>query len=238
MTMKLLKNTVCAALLAGAMAPVTVALADDDEGPWDLSGALTVTNDYRFRGVSQTTGEGAVQLGIELAHEGGFYGGVWFSNVDFDAFADVETDIYLGYVHAISESTELDLAALYYLYNDEPAGGDYDYLELMATLTHTYEGGVEVHGQVALAPTYFGDAGMGWYVEAGVAFPIVEWLSISGNVGYQDVEDLGEYTTWNAGLTASWEIIDFDARYVDTDIGGTCDDVCDGTVVLSATLNL
>lgn len=236
MKMTFLKSTVCAALLAGAMAPV--ALSDDGEGPWDLSGSLTVTNDYRFRGVSQTSGGGAVQLGVELAHESGFYGGVWFSNVDFDAFADVETDLYLGYVHAISESTELDLAALYYLYNDEPAGGDYDFLELMATLTHTYEGGVEVYGLVALAPNYFGDTGFGWNIEGGVAFPIVEWLSISGAVGYHDVEHLGAYTNWNVGLTASWEIIDFDARYVDTDISGACDDVCDGTVVLSATLNL
>ncbi len=238
MKMKFLKNSVCAALLVGAMVPATVALAEDGEGAWDLSGTLTVTNDYRFRGVSQTTGEGAVQLGVELAHESGFYGGVWFSNVDFDAFADIETDIYLGYSHDMSEETNLDVALLYYLYNDEPSGGEYDYFELMATLTHSYEGGAEVHGLVALTPEYFGETGFGWYIEGGVGFQIVEWLGISANVGYQDVEDLGAYTTWNAGLTASWEIIDFDARYVDTDIGGFCDDVCDGAVVLSATLNL
>jgi hypothetical protein len=56
------------------MLPVTVSAG--------ISGNITLTSDYIWRGVSQTTGDPALQGGVAYSHENGFYAGVWGSNVD------------------------------------------------------------------------------------------------------------------------------------------------------------
>ena len=61
-----------------------------------LDGSYNVTSDYQWRGVSQTDGNAAIQVGVE--HErNGFYGGLWTSNVDFNDDTNIEYDLYGGY---------------------------------------------------------------------------------------------------------------------------------------------
>jgi uncharacterized protein (TIGR02001 family) len=49
---------------------------------FSLTGTVTVINDYRFRGYTQTNFMPAAQVGIDLSHSSGFYLGNWNSNVD------------------------------------------------------------------------------------------------------------------------------------------------------------
>lgn len=75
------------------------ALAGD--GP--LSGNLSLTSNYLFRGISQTQDGPAVQGGIDYAHPSGFYVGTWASNVAWvkeNGLKDdnrLEIDLYGGY---------------------------------------------------------------------------------------------------------------------------------------------
>ena len=46
-----------------------------------VTGNMSVTSDYRFRGVSQTQNAPAVQGGVDYAHSSGLYVGNWNSSV-------------------------------------------------------------------------------------------------------------------------------------------------------------
>ena len=51
-------------------------------GDW-LSGNVSLTSDYTFRGISQTLQQPALQGGMDLRHPSGFYLGTWGSSVNF-----------------------------------------------------------------------------------------------------------------------------------------------------------
>ena len=72
-------------LLGGiALAAATPAFAQDDTAPpkeVTVSGSVGLTNDYRFRGVSQSDENLAVQGGITITHKSGLYIGTWGSNL-------------------------------------------------------------------------------------------------------------------------------------------------------------
>ena len=105
----------------------------------EVSGSLTVTSDYLFRGISQTGEEPALQGGVEFAHDSGFYAGAWGSSIswlsdaDPDVSSQVELDGYLGYRGTFGDSgLSYDVGALAYWYpGDYPAGfSDPDTTEL------------------------------------------------------------------------------------------------------------
>ncbi len=72
---KLITVSIAAALAAG-MSATTVQARDDIE----ISGNVALTTDYRFRGISQSDEEAAVQGGFDVAFEPGFYVGTWGSS--------------------------------------------------------------------------------------------------------------------------------------------------------------
>ena len=47
-----------------------------------VSGSATIVSDYRFRGISQTDKDFALQGGMTVSHESGVYLSVWGSSVD------------------------------------------------------------------------------------------------------------------------------------------------------------
>ena len=74
-----LKAGVFGVLALASFAPA--ALADDDAGPF--SGGVTLTSDYRFRGVSQTDrGAADPRLG-PVRPASGFFANIWASNDRF-----------------------------------------------------------------------------------------------------------------------------------------------------------
>ena len=70
-----------------AIEPVDLATASgaqdaaEEASAITINGAATLTSDYRFRGVSQSDEGMAVQGGITIGHESGFYVGAWGSNL-------------------------------------------------------------------------------------------------------------------------------------------------------------
>ena len=79
-----------AAVAAGITAP-SAALAQDTEeaGPVTVSANVALTSDYRFRGVSLSNGDPAIQGGIDVGHDSGFYVGTWASSIEGgDAYGD------------------------------------------------------------------------------------------------------------------------------------------------------
>jgi uncharacterized protein (TIGR02001 family) len=89
-----------------------------------LTGNVSVTNNYIWRGLTQTMNEAAVQGGVDWAHESGLYVGTWVSNVSYDSddAYSYEHDMYFGF--AGGEDVTYNVGYLYYNY-DENAGFDF-----------------------------------------------------------------------------------------------------------------
>jgi len=62
----------------------------------DVEWNASITSEYIWRGMSQGKGA-AVQGGLDVSSESGFWAGAWVSNVDFDDNTTYELDVYAGY---------------------------------------------------------------------------------------------------------------------------------------------
>ena len=198
-----------------------------------LGGTAALTTDYIFRGISQTTDNPAVQASVDLTY-GIFYLGAWGSNVDFAVPGqDIEIDYYAG-IRPTWKGITFDIAALYYTYPGSCEGacglGDPDYFELKTGASYTFAQKLTVGVANYWSPDFGAGFGDGDAVEGTVGYAFAGKLfnffspSISGGVGYQTVDLLGDYTYWNAGLTLGFmEKWSADVRYWDTNASdATC----------------
>ena len=98
----------------------------------EFSGNINISNNYIWRGLTQTNDEPAISGGLDWAHDSGFYIGTWVSNVQYasdDAFS-YEHDIYAGYAGEYN-GVSYDIGYLYYNYNEE---AKFDFSEIYASL--------------------------------------------------------------------------------------------------------
>ena len=108
---------VLAALPAITCAQQTAALAV--LSPHTFSGNVGLVTDYRFRGISQTYRQPAVQGGLDYSHSNGLYIGTWASSVSGNLFpngAGVELDIYGGHKWEPVKDLAFDVGLLHYYY--------------------------------------------------------------------------------------------------------------------------
>lgn len=91
----------------------------------DLSANISITNNYVWRGLTQTANETAFQGGIDYAWENGFYVGTWLSNVSYDVDDgsddpfSYEHDLYFGYSGETAGGFSYDIGYLYYNYDSQ-----------------------------------------------------------------------------------------------------------------------
>ena len=133
--MKLAYKAVALSVMAMAS---TLAMAEESnalsQAGVSFAGTAALTSDYRYRGVTQTQNDPAVQVGFALTHESGLYAGVWGSNVNFGgADPHLELDPYVGYATELpfAGKPTLDVGLWYYGY---PSASDINWLELYAKL--------------------------------------------------------------------------------------------------------
>lgn len=162
--------------VAAAAAAPAHARSDAGASPVTVNGSATLTSDYRFRGVSQTDENMAVQGGLTLSHESGFYAGAWAANLSaWGTFggANMELDLIAGYKAALSDSATIDAGLTWYMY---PGGADKsDFAEPYVKLTGTTgpatltAGAAYAPKQQALGRWYFtgADAVSGIYNDPG-----------------------------------------------------------------------
>ncbi|TNF92013.1 MAG: hypothetical protein EP297_14285 [Gammaproteobacteria bacterium] len=206
----------------------------------EFSANVAMTTDYRFRGISQTDEDFAIQGGFDYAHDSGFYAGVWGSNVDFQVQtvddASAELDIYGGYGGEFGNGIGYDVGILHYEYPNADSSLDYDFTEVYGSLSYKWF-------TVSYAHTddYFGGSGDGDYLNLAADVELDGGWGIGGSVGHQSVEENSTWGTpdWNDyKLYVSKEIGGFglEAAYVDTDLSkrdcwGT--DWCESTITFT-----
>ena len=162
---------------------------------------VALSNDYVWRGMSQTSEEPAISGGFDIAGDSGLYFGTWASNVEFGDGAALELDWYAGYANELENGFTYDIGYLAYTY---PGEDSLDFEEIYLGLGYSYFGytfssgqdGAPDNSEISVA---LGDTGLGFT--------------------YGDYDDYGEYTLISydlpvsiAGLSVSLAWSDFDAE--------------------------
>ena len=98
-----------AALATAATAAPAFAQEADAGNGITISGEATVVSDYRFRGISLSDKDFAIQGSISAAHESGFYVGTWGSSLTNGAFGATEIDVYGGFAANLTDSVSADV---------------------------------------------------------------------------------------------------------------------------------
>ena len=224
-----MRTTLIALAIAAALPAFSFA-ADAPESAHALTGNVSLTSEYIYRGIGQTNRAPAVQGGFDYSHTSGIYLGVWGSNISWlsDAAsttsASVELDFYGGYKGSIGEDFGYDVGVLEYYYPGTYAagatrpyttevyvGGSYKFIsaKYSRSLTNLF-GATTPSGGNTKGSEYY-DLTLSSEVGAGV--------TLSGHVGYQKVKDYKDasYTDWK--LSASKEIagLGFSVSYIGTD---------------------
>lgn len=186
----------------------------------ELSANIAVSNNYIWRGLTQTTDEVAVSGGLDWGHSSGFYIGTWVSNVQYasdDAFS-YEHDIYAGYAGETDGGLAYDVGYLFYNYNEE---ADFDFSELYFSLGYgglsatafvfVHTEAEESDGVGVIGEDYDFDFGETYYlsVDYGFSLPSVEGVDFGLHVGYHDgdfvdafnfADGTDDYFDWNASV--------------------------------------
>lgn len=188
--------------------------AEEASGPITLTGGIAVVSDYRFRGVSLSDKDFAVQPYLTVKHESGLYAGVWASNLAENAGDDLEVDLYAGF--AGGDELTYDIGATYYVY---PGVSSFNYVEFTGKLGSTL-GPATVGVQLSYVPSQDNTGNDdNWYyaTNASVALPGTP-LNLTGSIGIED----GAFTAgdekvdWSLGINASTKGFTLGVAYVDT----------------------
>lgn len=173
-----------------------------------------VVSEYRYRGLSQTNGDPALQGGVDYAHSSGFYIGAWGTNISWikDQGRDgtLELDIYGGYKGTIGP-VGYDVGYLRYEYVGNKLAG----VSATTVNPNTDEAYVGLtYGPATLKYSYafsnlFGvaDSKGSTYLDLSATFDLGKGFSLTPHVGYQDIKGVNaaspklDYTDYALTLT-------------------------------------
>lgn len=206
------------ALALGVSALATTApaaLADEIA----IEANVALVSDYRFRGVSLSDKDPAIQGGFDLVLPSGFYVGTWASSIEPVGSSELELDLYAGYgFEALGAA--FDIGVLVYTY---PGASDTHYWEVYGAVD--FETGL-VASTVgfAYAPeqdNIGSEDNLYLYYEGSV--PLGDsGFSLVGGLGYEtgafgDLDGDGD-DKWNWRLGVGWSLagVDLELAYIDT----------------------
>jgi uncharacterized protein (TIGR02001 family) len=231
------RNTAFALPLLIAVSPA-IAADDGPSIPGELSANVALTTDYRFRGISQTGDNPAIQGGLDysvgVAEGVSLYVGAWGSSVDFNDGdqAQVEIDYYGGVTFEI-KGIGIDIGLIYYSYPGASSGLNYDYVEGKIELSYSPIESLTLGVGYNYSPDYFGSSGDFHYPHASVEFtpdlglPLP--ITLSATYGYNSIDSAAafgapSYSDWSIGIATTYKIVELKLQYIDNDLSGSIGD--------------
>jgi len=195
-----------ACLLMLATSTMHIAHAQEAKPDNEISYNAALTTDYRYRGLSQTRLDPALQGGADFVNNPtGLYVGTWLSTIkwtkDLGGDGNVEWDVYGGKKGTFNDLLSYDVGGLYYFYPKN---------EL-----HPSANTFELYGQLGIGPAYvkyshattnlFGTAdskGSG-YLDVGANIDLTEGFTLNLHAGHQRVKNNSafSYDDFKIGLT-------------------------------------
>ncbi|MHA3060397.1 TorF family putative porin [Acinetobacter sp. ANC 4636] len=220
-----MKKLLTTALFASTLSTGAMAAEDNTLAQYGLtfSGNVALTSDYRFRGISQTLNDPAIQGSFTLAHSSGLYVSAFASNVDFDGgnVPHLELDPSIGFTTTLPLSNKikptLDVGVVEYNYPSHSK--DWDWTEFYAKLTFAslITNGDSLFTNVNYTNDWGGYTGSNsWNVNASYSFPIAKGFGGVVGAGYtkadKDIFGYGDkkhdnFTDWKAGITYSFKSV-------------------------------
>lgn len=229
-----------AIILSSSLLAAPAFAQEETDPPSDLeiSGTVTFVTDYRFRGISLSGGDPAIQGSIDVTHSSGFYVGAWGSSLDGgDTYGEMELDLYGGWSGDIAEGLSADVGLVYYAYPSNTSGaGPAEYWEALGSLSTTF-GPAEATFGVGYSwdQASLGDQdNLYLYTDLGVGIPNTP-ISLSGHAGYTDgfltLTDNGKAWDYSIGATASlFGGLELGVSYIGVE-GPSIDGISDDTVL-------
>lgn len=203
-----LKATVLrtACLLMLASSAVQLAHAEDAKPDNEISYNAAITTDYRYRGLSQTRLDPALQGGADyINNPTGLYVGTWLSTIkwtkDLGGDGNVEWDVYGGKKGQFNDLLSYDVGGLYYFYPSNKL--------------HPSANTFELYAQLGIGPAYvkysrsttnlFGtsDSKGSGYLDIGANIDLTEGFTLNLHAGHQSVAHNSEfsYDDFKIGVT-------------------------------------
>lgn len=188
----------------------------------EVTGEISLTNDYRFRGISQTAGDPALQGGVDWSFDSGFSVGAWASNVDFDDAdyngPDIEYDFYVAYGGELNGDLTYDITLNRYNYSGE---SDIGYFEITA--------GIDYKGLRA-AYWYTNDYGGSdldyHYTELNYSYGFIDNWCLDLHYGYSvgdaldDGQGFDSYSDYSIGVSTELAGFGLSLAWLGTDLSG------------------
>ncbi|MFZ6655721.1 TorF family putative porin [Undibacterium sp. TJN19] len=214
------KNIVLLSLQLGLLTTFVshAALAEDVKPDNETSFNLSLTSDYRYRGISQTRLNPALQGGADYNNNPtGLYVGTWLSTISWikdtpgAGSTPLEWDIYAGKKGEISKDVSYDVGMLGYVYLNN------DLVKVGLKDANT----LEIYGQLGYGPAYikyshaltplFGivDSSNSGYLDAGANIELTEGLILNLHAGYQKVKGANSsaatYADYKIGISKEFK---------------------------------
>ncbi|MES2299544.1 MAG: TorF family putative porin [Pseudomonadota bacterium] len=212
-----------AVTLAMATLAALPARAEDKKPDNEVSFNVGLTSDYRYRGISQSRLQPALQGGADYVNNpSGFYAGTWMSTIKWtkDALGggDLEWDLYGGKKGELIKDVSYDIGALAYVY---PSNG-------LNPNANTFE----LYGQLGYGPAYVKYSGAttnlfaapdsknSGYLDMGANIDIDTGLVLNLHVGHQRVKNNSNlsYTDYKIGVTKDFGVCSVALALIGADV--------------------
>jgi uncharacterized protein (TIGR02001 family) len=209
---KLMYASAIVAVFAGSYAH-----AEDAKPDNEVSYNAAVTSDYRYRGISQTRLQPALQGGADYVNNPtGLYVGTWLSTIkwtkDAGGSGDIEWDLYAGKRGEIVKDVSYDVGVLSYVY---PSNG------LSRVPGFVNANTTEIYGQLGYGPGYikysssvtnlfgFVNSKNSGYLDIGANIDAGAGLVVNLHAGHQTVKNMSvaSYSDWKVGLTKDFGVV-------------------------------
>jgi uncharacterized protein (TIGR02001 family) len=182
----------------------------------------SLVSDYRFRGISQTRLEPALQGGADYSNNPtGIYVGTWLSTLkwikDSGGSGNIEWDIYAGKKGNFTQDLSYDFGVLTYVYPSNDL--------------HPNADTTEIYGQLGYGPAYikysqaltnlfgFANSKNSGYLDIGANIDVTNGYTVNLHAGHQTVKNnsASSYNDWKLGLTKDFGFLSGSVAVIGTD---------------------
>ena len=205
----------CLCIMAAALAPRSARAVT-------VEGDISYTNDYVFRGISETGGRSAGQIDVRVSTRDGTFLGIFASTLGhtwqrkWGSFGwDYELETYLGHRFDLSPAWSATLMGVSYSYLKGNVRMSDDYQEISVAASYLDLWTMTV-AFIPNAVRFDGDYRLGRYpayvVDNSVQLPLIGRLFLTAGAGYYTSDETG-YAFGNAGLGFQFKSLRVDGGY-------------------------
>jgi uncharacterized protein (TIGR02001 family) len=204
MTVNFQKCLIVASLAVSSAAFAQTAAPAPD---YTLSYNAGVVTDYRYRGLTQSRHQAAVQGGVDFAHASGLYVGTWATTIkwvkDAGGDAPIEIDFYGGYKGTAGD-LGYDVGVLRYQYPSHKLSASPNTTEIYGALTYSM---FTLKYSHAISDLFgFDNSKNSFYVDLSAAFDLGNGWSLTPHVGYQKIKHYGDNSYTDYSLTVGKDL--------------------------------